>query len=157
MHQSIGNTLRVIQSMENPPDGIVRGRDMVDAAIANAMYVTRCTYHSTLQTTPGGLAFGRADMILNIPLATDLELLRERRQQLINKRLVLANAKRFSYDYKVGDEVLKLAFNPSKLAPRATGPFTIERVHAANGTVTVRIKPGTIQRLSLRQIKPYHW
>jgi transposase InsO family protein len=46
MHQSaIGNTLRrVLQSMENPPEGIVRGRDMVDTAIANAMYAARgCT------------------------------------------------------------------------------------------------------------------
>jgi hypothetical protein len=39
-----------------------------------------------LKTTPGGLAFGR-DMILNIPLITDLQQLQRRRQELIDQRL----------------------------------------------------------------------
>ncbi len=76
------------------------------------MYAPRCTYHGALKTTPGGLAFGR-DMILNIPLVTDLELLQERRQQLIDQHMITANAKRFSYDYRVGDEVLKLVYKPN--------------------------------------------
>jgi hypothetical protein len=41
-----------------------------------------------------------------------------------------------SHDYHVGDEVLKLIPNPSKLQPRATGPYFIETVHT-NGTVTI--------------------
>ena len=118
------------------------------------MYATRCTYHSALKTTPGGLAFGR-DMILNIPLVTDLELLQERRQQLIDQRLITANAKRFSYDYRVGDEVLKLVYKPNKLDPRATGPFVVEQVHA-NGILSIRLNPTVVERISLRRVKPYH-
>ena len=152
MNQSIGNSLRVMTTMRIP-DGVDNARQLVDTVIANAMYATRCTYHSALQTTPGGLAFGR-DMILDIPLITDLQLLQERRQQLIDQRLVVANRKRFSYDYNVGDEVLKLVYNPKKLDPKAEGPYPIERVHA-NGTVTIRLSPTTIERLSLRRVKPY--
>jgi hypothetical protein len=152
MHQSIGNSLRVLSALQ-PPVGVVDANQMIDTALANAVYATRCTYHSTLKTTPGGLAFGR-DMILNIPLMTDLQLLRERRQQLIDKRLIAANAKRFSFDYRVGDEVLKLAYKPSKLDPRAVGPFRVEQVHA-NGTVTIRLNNGSLERTSLRRIKPY--
>jgi transposase InsO family protein len=152
MHQSIGNSLRVLSTMR-PPAGIQHPHQVLDTAIANAMYATRCTYHSALQTTPGGLAFGR-DMILNIPLVTDLTLLQERRQQLIDQRLIAANAKRFNYDYRIGDEVLKLAYNPNKLEPRATGPYPIEQVHA-NGTLSIRITPTVIERISLRRVKPY--
>ena len=135
------------------PAGIQNPQQILDTAIANAMFATRCTFHSALQTTPGGLAFGR-DMILNIPLVTDLVLLQERRQQLIDKRLITANAKRFNYDYRVGEEVLKLTYNPNKLDPRATGPFRIEQIHA-NGTISIRLTPTVIERLSLRRVKPY--
>jgi hypothetical protein len=153
MHQAIGNTLRVLSTMD-PPEGTTSARQLVETAIADAVYATRCTYNSTLKTTPGGLAFGR-DMILNIPLVTDLQLLQQRRQRLIDQRLIAANTKRYSYDYKVGDEVLKLKFQPDKLDPRAEGPYRVERVHA-NGTLSIRLQPGVIERISLRRLKPYH-
>ncbi len=75
MHQAIGNnSLRVLTTL-TAPAGVTTPTQLLDTAIANAMYATRCTYHnSALRTTPGGLAFGR-DMILNIPLVTDFELL----------------------------------------------------------------------------------
>jgi hypothetical protein len=120
MHQAVGNTLRVLSTMD-PPQGAVHAEQPVDTAIAEAVYATRCTYSSALKTAPGGLAFSR-DMILNIPLVTDLQQLQKRRQELINKRLLAANAKRFSFDYQIGDEVLKLMFQPYKLDPRASAP-----------------------------------
>jgi transposase InsO family protein len=66
MHQAIGNTLRVLSSM-TPSQGLGQAEQLVDTAIADTVYATRCTYHSTLKTTPGGLAFGRDNMILDIP------------------------------------------------------------------------------------------
>jgi transposase InsO family protein len=152
MHQAIGNTLRVLYTME-PPQGVVQAEQLVDTAIADAVYATRCTYHSTLKTTPGGLAFGR-DMILNIPLVTDLQQLQKRRQELIDKRLIEANTKRFAYDYSIGDEVLRLVYQPDKLEARAIGPYTITRVHS-NGTLSIEVSPGVIERVNLRRVKPY--
>jgi len=73
---------------------------------------------------------------------------------MIDDRLITANCKRFSYDYAVGEEVLKLAFKPNKLEPRAIGPFTIERVHS-NGTLTIRLSPTTIERIYLQRVCPY--
>jgi hypothetical protein len=86
-------------------------KQLVDPAIADAVCATRCTayYNSAVKTTPGGLAFGR-DMILNIPLITDLEQLQKRRQGLIDQRLIAANTKRFSYDYQIGDEALPMLY-----------------------------------------------
>jgi hypothetical protein len=84
-------------------------------------------------------------MILDIPLIADWLLIQQKRQLLIDQRLIEANHKCFSDDYHVGDEVLKLVPNPAKLEPRATGPYRIEPVHA-NDTVTIRLDS---------RIKPY--
>ena len=95
MHQTIGNTLRVLSTL-NPPEGLEDALQLVDTAIANAVYATRATFHSALSTTPGALAFGR-DMVLNIPMIADLQLIQQRRQHLIDDRLITANRSRFSY------------------------------------------------------------
>ena len=134
VHQCVDNTLRILSSTQ-PPAGIQDAEHLVDTALATAMYATRCAYNTSISTTPGGLAFGR-DMILNLPLYTDLQLLQENRQQLVDQRLILANRRQFSYDYQPGQEVLKFIHQPAKLVPQAAGPFTIQRVHA-NGTVTI--------------------
>ena len=93
-------------------------------------------------------------MILDIPLIADWNLLRENRQQLIDQRLIAANRKRYSYDYQIGEEVLKLVYKPRKLDARATGPYRIVSVHT-NGTVTIQLTPTTLECISIRRIKPY--
>ena len=152
MHQTIGNSLRAMSSM-NPPQNVETANQMMDTAIANCIYATRAALHGGLKASPGSLAFAR-DMVFDIPLIADWQLIRDKRQQLIDQRLLLANRKKFSYDYRVGDEVLKLVYKPHKLQPRATGPFPIETVHT-NGTVTIRLSPTTIERINIRRIKPY--
>jgi hypothetical protein len=152
MHQTVGNSLRVLSTL-NPPLGLGHALQLVDTAIANAVFATRAAYSSAIKTTPGGLAFGR-DMVLDLPLIADLQSIKDNCQQLINRRLIASNRKRFSYDYAVNDEVLKLIYKPDKLEPRASGPYRIERVHA-NGTLTIRLSPTVIERISLRRVKPY--
>ena len=93
-------------------------------------------------------------MILDIPLLADWHLIQQHRQQLVDQRLIEANRKRFSYDYQVGEEVLKLAYKPAKLDARATGPFVIQTVHT-NGTLTIRLNATTTERISVRRVKPY--
>ena len=137
----------------NPPAGIESANQLVDMALANAMYATCAALNGSLNTTPGAAAFSR-DMILDIPLQADFLLMRQKPQQLIDKRLIAANRKRFSYDYDVGDQVLKLVYNPDKLQPRAEGPYRIQRVHQ-NGTLTIQLTPTTLERLSIRRVKPY--
>jgi hypothetical protein len=69
------------------------------------MYATCASYHSGIQTTPGALAFHR-DMAMNIPMMSDLTLVQQNRQRLIDQRLIESNRKRFSYDYQVNQEIL---------------------------------------------------
>jgi transposase InsO family protein len=152
MHQAAGNTLRVLSTL-NPPQGIDSAERLVDMALANTMFATRATLHGTLRSTPGAIAFSR-DMVLDIPLVADFQVLQERRQQLIDKRLIESNRKRFSYDYRVGDRVLKLTYKPNKLEQRAVGPYPIVTVHQ-NGTLTIQLTPTTLERISIRRVKPY--
>jgi hypothetical protein len=153
MHQSVGNSLRVLQRW-NPPAGVNNARTLVETALANAMYATRASLHSGLQTTPGALSFHR-DMVLNIPLVADLNLIREKRQHLIDQRLIVNNRKRFAHDYQPNQEVLKIVYEPGKLEPRAVGPYRIAAVHT-NGTVTIDVPPHVRERVSLRNIKPFN-
>ena len=134
MHQAIGNSLRALSTL-HPPAGLADANQLVDTAIANAVFATCSMLHSTLQTTPGALAFS-CNMVLDIPLIADLETICSKRQQLIDERLIKANHQQFSHDYVIGEQVLKLVYKPNKLQPRAIGPYRIEQVHS-NGTLTI--------------------
>jgi hypothetical protein len=134
MHQSVGNSLQVLRQW-NPPAELNDAHALVDAALANAMYATRASFHSGIQTTPGALAFHR-NMVMNIPMMSDLTLVQQNRQRLIDQRLIESNRKHFSYDYQIYQEALKLEYKPDKLAPCATSPYQITSVHT-NGTITI--------------------
>ena len=58
------------------------------------------------------LVFQR-DMILNIPLITDLLQLHERRQIVIDEQLRRDNLCRRTFDYQPGDQILILTNNPT--------------------------------------------
>jgi hypothetical protein len=141
-----------MQSTRLPTD-IKSAERMVDYALSTCLFATRAAIHGSLKASPGSLAFGR-DMILDIPLLADWNYIREHRQQQVDKRSIAENRKRFAYDYQPGDKILKISFRPSKLEPRATGPFPILRVHT-NGTVTIRLNDAVIERISIRRIKPF--
>ena len=93
-------------------------------------------------------------MSLDIPLIANMELIRERRQHLINEQLRRHNAKRISYDYLVNDLILIKVDDPTKMEERNIGPFPITQIHI-NGTVTIRRRPHVLQRINVRRIKPY--
>ena len=88
--------------------------------------------------SPGALAFHR-DMILDVPYVGDLLNIREKRQLTVDKDLRRENAKRFAFDYKVGEQVLKKSHEWSKLGGWWDGPYEISRVHV-NGNVTIKLR-----------------
>ena len=61
-------------------------------------------------------------MFLNIP---DLELIQQRRQQLIDANLHRQNQRRRFMDYRVGQQVLLKASDNRKLNSPTLGPFTL--------------------------------
>ena len=127
LHQSIGNSLRAL-THDNTPRTKTESKALIQSVLQTAAYGARSALHSTMKASPGAMAFHR-DMILNIPLIVDFELLRQRRQLLIDKNLVRANAKRVNYDYQPGQKALKLVYKPKKLDPQAEGPYNINMIH----------------------------
>ena len=102
---------------------------------------------------PGALAFHR-DMLLNVLLLVNMLEIRARRQVKVDRDLMRANARRTAFDYKQGEKVLKKVCDPRKLEQRWDGPYPIERVHV-NGNVTIALKPGVLERINIRHVKPY--
>ena len=66
MHQTVGNVLRT-EMYSNPPQNIIRARDIIDLALATAIYATSTTIDANLGSIPGALSFYR-DTSLNIPI-----------------------------------------------------------------------------------------
>jgi hypothetical protein len=56
------------------------------------MFATRATYHTTLQATPTQLVFGR-DAIMNTKFTVNWELIRKRKQCLIDQNNQKENSK----------------------------------------------------------------
>ena len=95
-------------------------------------------------------------MLLPIPIITDLQLLREKRQVLIDKNNLRENRRRRHHDYTIDDQMMILAYKPnlSALEARAKGPYTISQVHN-NGTVSYMLNEHVvIDRINICRIKP---
>ena len=152
LHLTIANIIRVLTQL-NPPQTYQEATDLIDQALSTAQYAVRASVHSTLKATPGSIAFSR-DMLLNIPLIADFEMLRQKRQALIDRNLIAANRKRISHDYQPGQQVLKAIYSPSKMQPSFEGPFDIIRAHT-NGTITIRRANGVEERLNIQRVRPY--
>jgi len=150
VHQTLGNIIRTFElhdstmTSESPWDGI----------LSATMFALRATYHTTLQTTPMQLVFGR-DAMLNIKFQADWQLIRQLKQAKIHQNNLRENKKRIPHQYKIGDKVLyqvqtkaKYASNPYK------GPYEITKV---NNNGTVQLHMGAIyETVNIRLLKPYH-
>eukprot|EP00978_Attheya_sp_CCMP212_P026564 scaffold87600_cov35-Attheya_sp.AAC.1 len=102
MHQTVANSLRSMIHT-NPPNNMEEAYAMIDACLALAMRAQRTAIQTGLRLSPGAFVFQR-DMLLDIPLIANMELIRERKQHLINEQLRRHNARRISYDYLVNDQ-----------------------------------------------------
>jgi len=152
MHLTAANALRILVNDE-PPTNAEEAALLMDTALQTASYGIRTAVHGILKVSPGALVYQR-DMLLDIPIISDLEVIRRNRQAAINHNLIIANSRRVSHDYAVKDKVLKLVYKPTKLAPRAKGPYEVVRVHA-NGTLTIQLTPTVTERINVRRVRPY--
>ena len=119
--------------------------------LAATAFAVRSTLHTTLKKTPGQLVFGR-DMIFNIQHQADWELIRQRKQELINKNNQRENSKRIPHEYRVEDQVLLRQRTENKMEAPYCGPYRILRVND-NGTVQMKVK-AIIATFNIRNIKP---
>ncbi|GFH49197.1 hypothetical protein CTEN210_05673 [Chaetoceros tenuissimus] len=140
IHQTMLNQIRSL-IRQNPPNDINQANHVIDILLANTVYALRTSLHSSLNASPGALAFQR-DMILNIPFIADLNNIRNRRQEIVNRSNDRENANRLDYNYQVGDWILIRSDAHQvvqKLEERWFGPFQITQVHV-NGNVTIRLR-----------------
>ena len=152
VHDVVKTSIRT-EGYTYKPQNIAEATTMVDRILASAQYAVRCTVNKTFGVSPGALVFQR-DMLLPIPIITNLRLLREKRQVLINKANLIENQRRKSHDYNIGDQFLIKNFKPTALQERYYGPFVITQVHS-NGTVSYILNQAIIDRINVRRIKPY--
>ena len=85
----------------------------MDTCFATAAYASKVAIHYTLNMSPGALVFQR-DMILNIPLITDLLHLHKQWQIVFDEILQQADLGHRTFDYQPGDEILILTNSPTK-------------------------------------------
>ena len=146
MDQTVGNVLKTLLH-SNRPKNMDDARDIVDDALATSMHAMRCNVTTALGSPPGALVYAR-DMFLNVPLVADWTTIANRREQLIREDLRKQNLKRVSYDYKVGDKILKTT------GARTLGPYKIIKCHT-NGNVTIELNAQLSERLNVRKIVPF--
>ena len=125
VHQTIGNIIRTfkIQNMKLDDD------DPWAGILASTMFALRTTVHTTTQHTPSQLVFGR-DSILNVQNEANWQLIKERKQKLINSGNERENKTRVNHEYKVGDEILlknawKTKFNQLFPGPTSWTHFSV--------------------------------
>ena len=149
VHQTIGNftCTFTIQQMgldnENPWEGI----------LSSTMFAIQSTVHTTTQHTPSQLVFGR-DAILNINQEANWQLIKQRKQALINKGNQKENHQRQSHVYHTGDKVLlKNAWKLQFKQDAYIGPYTVTELW---NNETARAQQGNIiDTYNLRNITPF--
>jgi transposase InsO family protein len=148
VHQVIGNIIRTFELQTNYLDE----DDPWKGILSATAFAIRCTYHTTLRSTPGQLVFGR-DLIFNIQHAANWDIIRQQKQKRIEQNNARENAKRIPHQYKAGDKVMLHIGTENKYEQPYSGPHKIIATYP-NGTVTLQI--GAVQdRVNIRRIHPY--
>jgi transposase InsO family protein len=148
VHQTIGNIIRTFEIQTSYLDE----SDPWKGILSATAFAIRCTYHTTLQCSPGQLVFGR-DMIFNIIHTANWEIIRQHKQNLIEKNNVRENAKRIPHTYSAGDKVMLHKGTENKYEQPYSGPHRIIATYP-NGTVTLQVGP-VQDRVNIRRIHPY--
>ena len=142
VHKQIGDVLRT-QVHAHPPRTLGDAQALVDEQLAAASHAVRTNVSTVTGCSPGALAFHR-DMFLDVPYVADLLAIREHQQMSVNENIQRVNARRSSYDYKVGDQVLKKRHEWTKLGEHWDGPYPITWAHV-NGNVTIQLRGGVTE------------
>lgn len=151
MHKTVQDMLNT--TLRHEHQDVATVLELIDKCIASAIRALRAATHHTMQISPGAIVFHR-DMMLPIPILADYNLLRQRRQAVIDENNRRANLRRRFRDYHIDDQVLLMVKDPATLGDKTTGPFRVHLVHV-NGTLTIERDPGIYERVNIRRLKPF--
>jgi transposase InsO family protein len=152
MHKTVQDMLNT--TLRHNYNDVATVLELVDSCIASAIRALRAATHHTMQISPGAIVFHR-DRMLPIPIHADYNLLRERRQAVIDENNRRANLRRRFRDYHIDDQVLLVVKDPATLGEKTAGPYRVHLVHV-NGTLTIERDPGIYERVNIRRLKPFH-
>jgi hypothetical protein len=93
-------------------------------------------------------------MFLNVLLIADWQAIACTCEHHVDENLRLANRKRRQFDYALGQQVLKIVHDPTKLGVRMEGPYTIECIHV-NGNLTILLHEGTTEHINICRVMTY--
>ena len=153
LHKTMTDILQVMLYVDlphNEPDTT----NMIDNALAIVVHASQCDVNHTMQTLPGAMVFNR-DMMINVPLISNLMAIGNRRQHLVDENLRRINAKRINHSYNIGDWIKFVEYSPDKLDCRTHGPNPIVRVFA-NRTVCMQLAPHIQETVNIRKLFPYN-
>ena len=151
MHHTVASMLRsmILEAQQKKHNLLSQDiDDFIDTALASSVYAINATVHSVTNESPGAFVYQR-DMMLPIQSIANWEIIRLKKSNNIHRNFMRENNRRKHFDWQPGMEVLVESPEGEKLSAKSTGPFRIERIHT-NGTVTIKIKPQTFQRLNIR-------
>ena len=149
IHQVVSNVLRGMQAQENPYlDEKNPWKDILSAIV----FAIRATYQTTLKQTPAQMVCNR-DMIFNITHKVNWELIKKRKQEVIDRNNSRENSKRIPHEYHSGYKVMIHLGTEYKQEQPYHGPYEIIQVHN-NGTVTIK-KGAVTERINIRQLQPF--
>ena len=84
MYQTIGDMLWMTLHT-NPPTNMNEANQCIDSTLVTCMHAVRCSVNTTLDTSLGGLVYDR-DIIMDVPLITNLATIRDKRQHPIKQQ-----------------------------------------------------------------------
>ena len=150
VHLTIGDSLRAMNLASRPFDD-----SSIHGILQSIAWGLRTTYHTSLRTSPGQLAFGQ-DMVIPATYLANWRHIHAHRHKNILYDNARENRTRIDHDYKVGDYVYIITKDiKRKLAPVKQGPFRISIIHT-NATVTIQRSLRVTERINIRRLFPAH-
>ena len=148
--QTISNVIRTMEvynqdlDQEEPFKGVISATCF---AIRSTVHTT--TQYTAMQLVPGG------DAILNIAHEANWKLIKDRKQELINRNNAKENASRKPHTYNVGDKVLiKNDWSAKYRKVAFLGPYPITNVNN-NGTVRVALNNRVMDVYDIRYVRSF--
>ena len=83
-----------------------------------------------------------------------MQFLKDKRQVLIDAKLMQADRSQISYNYQHVDEVLVLVYKSDKINPSAIDLFRILRVHVSE-MVVIRRNAHIMECINFCRVRPY--
>ena len=125
----------------------------INSVLQAVVFALRSTHHTSIQSSPGQLVFGR-DIIINATYIANWREIRQRQRKNVLYNNARENRNRISFDYQPGQFVYSVNKDiKRKLNPNKDGPYEIVGVHT-NGTLTIRRSPTVLERVNIRRVHP---